>query len=291
MPKLLAIAGKLRTLSRRLVTDAGGAPCCCSPSEVCPCDPSLRLAEFRADTCRGGLVGPNVYDMSPVARIAIVRLEWGLAWDTLAFDPLVRVATRGESAGVAQWCVLHSPVDQNGLVWVLSGATSTFLYQRAGTNVESENEALNLAGPDALLVPVPPPRGAGRSNKAVAWHPGNSLTWRRGPEYSAAGGPIPDFPQFIERDNTCNQTTTFADRGIVETLQYQFAGGVDGGQAAYSNTYRFANATSRDERNTQWFARWTVRYLTCESGGPDQLTRPEGGCSNCGDRATLEPWA
>jgi len=290
VPKLLAIAGKLRTLSRRLVTDAGGAPCCCGPGEDCPCDPALRLQAFRADTCRGGVVGPSVFDMSAPARIAIVRLEWGLLWDALDFGPVVRVASSGESTGTAQWCVLHSPVDQNALVWVLSGATSAFVYQRAGTNVESEQESLNYAGPDALIVPVPAGRGIGRSNKSVAWHPGNSLTWRGGPTYPS-GQPIPSSPDFVQLDGTCNQSSTFAGGGVVETLRYDFAGGVAGGQAAYANTYRFANATSRVERNTQWFTRWTVRYLTCESGGTDQFTRPEGGCSNCGDRTTLEPFA
>jgi len=288
VPKLLAIAGKLRTLSRRLVTDAGGAPCCCGPGEVCPCDPALRLQSFRADTCRGGTTGPNVFDVSDQARIAIVRLEWGLLWDTLDFGPVVRVAESGESTGTAQWCVVHSPTGSTGLVWVLSGATSAFVYQRAGTNVESQQESVNYVGPDALIVPVPIPRGIGRSNKSVAWHPGNSLTWRAGPTYPN-GQPVPSSPDFVALDGRCNQSSTFADRGIVETLQYAFAGGVDGGQAAYANTYRFANATSRVERNTQWLTRWTVRYLTCESGGPDQLTQ-EPGCSNCGDRATLEPF-
>jgi hypothetical protein len=241
-----------------------------------------------------------VFDQSPAARIAIVRLEWGLMWDRInaqgvGLPVFSAFAERGASTGTAQWCVLHSPSNQTGTVWVLSGATSAFEYQAVATNTREPppNESVNYVGPDALLVPIPARFrvGFGWTNREVGWITNNqAITWRRGP-VSVVGTPIPWFPIYVQQDDRCNQSSEYTDQFITETLRYNFAGGVDGGQAAYSNSYRYMDGSpNRDERNTQWFTRWTVRYLTCESGGPDQFTRPEGGCSNCGDRSTLEPF-
>jgi hypothetical protein len=99
--------------------------------------------------------------------------------------------------------------------------------------------------------------------------------------------PIPWFPIYVEQDNRCNQTLNFVDGDISESLQYDFSGGVAGGQAAYANAYRSNIGNSRNERNAQWFARWSVQYLTCDGTGQSELA---GGCANCGDRSTLEPF-
>ena len=287
MPKLLTIDRKLRTLSRRIVTDAGGAPCCCSPSDTCPCDPALRLATFRADTCNAdGRYNPATFALSAPARIAIVRLTWALAWETLDRTALAAIAERGSSTGTAQWCVLHSTTGSNQLAWVLSGATSGFEYQRAGTTGETVTEMLSYAGPDALLVPTP--EGA-RGHSALGWSVAskNSLTWR--------GIPTPVAPLLNDYTGSCDQDTTQASSNgrTSERLTYQFIGDAAGGAASFSVNYRSAAADGVGlvTRTGTTEAEWSIRYLTCESGGPDQLTRPEGGCSNCGDRATLEPWA
>ena len=52
MPKLIRINRRFGVLSRRLVTDAGGAPCCCG-GQGC-CDPSLPCVDARLVRCSSG---------------------------------------------------------------------------------------------------------------------------------------------------------------------------------------------------------------------------------------------
>lgn len=284
MPKLLAIDRKLRTLSRRLVTDAGGAPCCCSPADTCPCDPSLRFAAFRAETCTNGRRGGVV--LSGGARMAVVRLTWAIAWETFTRvpSPFYAQAEMGRSSGTAQWCVLHSTVGQNGLVWILSGATSASEYQSAGSGAGFPDvENVNYAGQDALLYPVP---WTGRTNRGTWQTVVNRATLL---SFSDLPRPVP--PSFVEPDyGACQSDATFSAPGLTERLVRNYGGGVDGGFASDVLTYVDSRANQITRRSSTVEAGWSIRYLTCEIGGPDQLQR-EPGCSNCGDRSTLEPFA
>jgi len=290
VPKLLAIARKLRTLSRRLVTDAGGAPCCCSPGDACPCDPALRFAAFRAETCVGGRRGG--VEASGPARIAIVRLQWAVAWETFeesqrGTPAFAAIAQRGSSVGTAQWCVIHSASGQIVPIWILSAAQSAFEYQQQATGRSGlpDDESTNYLGTEALQYPVP---WTGRTNRG---------TWQTIVNSAVAGRwvSVPAVPQILAPSlaspdfGACVFDVSSSGGGQVERVRGAFASGASGGTAAYNLTYTSGNSSGLTRQATETQAAWSIRYLTCESGGPDQL-RPEGGCSNCGDRATLEPF-
>ena len=284
MPKLLTIARKLRTLSRRIVTDAGGAPCCCQPDEACPCDPALVIAPFRAETCINGLRG-SVVASSP-SRIAIVRMQWAINWEayseTLRGTPnFTASAQRGLSTGVAQWCVVHV----GG--WILSGATSVFEYQAAGTRRQSfpDDQSLNLTGAEALQFPI---GNLGRlRNFRDSW---GFYAPAEPPQASVAIIPRIFAPVYIDPQDRvqCVGLQTYGI-GASERFEFAFSSGLEGGAAM--NTYAFSDTRfgGIERRTASVEDAWTIRYLTCEIGGPDQLQR-EPGCSNCGDRAKLEPF-
>lgn len=285
MPKLLTIDRKLRTLSRRIVTDAGGAPCCCSPTDGCPCDPALVIAPFRTETCINGLRG-GVVASSP-SRIAIVRMQWAINWEayseTLRGTPnFTASAQRGLSTGVAQWCVVHS------VGWILSGATSVFEYQAASTRRQSlpEDQSLNLTGAEALEFPISTPGRLRNFRDSWAFYAPASP-----PQASVAILPLIFPPVYIDPQDRvqCVGVQTYGI-GASERFEFAFASGLDGGAA--TNTYAFSDTRfgGVERRTASVEAAWTIRYLTCEIGGPDQLQR-EQGCSNCGDRAALEPFA
>jgi len=290
VPKLLAIDRKLRTLSRRLVTDAGGAPCCCSPGDTCPCDPALRLAAFRSETCVGGRRGG--VEASGPARIAIVRLQWAIAWETFeeaqrGTPAFTAIAQRGSSIGTAQWCVIHSQTGQNDVTWILSAASSAFEYQAAGTRRQfyPDDQNLSLVGVEALEFPIPSP-GRFRNYR-------DSWTYYAPTFQRVSVGNIPHVlePSLASPDfGACLFDVSGSGGRQLERVRGAFSSGVGGGSSAYSLTYNASNSSSLTRQVTETQAAWSIRYLTCDLGGTDQL-RTEGGCSNCGDRATLEPWA
>lgn len=301
MPKLLTIARKLRTLSRRIVTDAGGAPCCCSPTDGCPCDPSLPLWTQRYRTCVNG----RKVTRQPLPRGRIVRVRFQWQYQTETFESVRRRLANGtlsyyslaeqiiySGAGVVCWRFNERPVVVSGL--------SAWSFRQAGTNIESIEEGGNERGAMAFLyrngwsaaVPaVIPPADWGEPNYDM-----------RFPFVGRFGGPgspnwSPDLCEWNE-----DITTTIGEGGpfgqYVRRNIYTYAFGDTGTAGAVAGT------TNVDERDTRglgtggeaiqrevasWSLAWQRDVLTCEIGGPDQLQR-EPGCSNCGDRAKLEPF-
>lgn len=74
---LLRVGNKLARLDGRLITDEGGAPCCCGPGfavkfvECCDADPTLWIAAEIVDGCEGVTVGELCYrSTGQVATIA-----------------------------------------------------------------------------------------------------------------------------------------------------------------------------------------------------------------------------
>ncbi len=268
MPKLIIVNRRLGVVNRHLVTDAGGAPCCCGGGGICECDPSLRLAPMRSATCADNV--PTTVASLP-ARIAVVRLEWAMQFESLSVGGGVRFAQRGTSNGRAVWCVTNSQVGTNQLVWSLATAESGYVYQSAGTNVESFTEEVTLGGSDALIVPAPSPV----RRYALAWSTAGKhvIAW-----YS----PRAFTPRFIQYQNRCIWSDTYGpEDGVSEREQWAFAGDTTGGATAWSYEYADPNLTNTSTSR----AVWTVEYLTCDGSGPSEL---EGGCSNCGDRSQLE---
>ena len=78
MAKLIVNNGKFGVLSRRLVTDAGGAPCCCGG--VCQCSPNLALYELEYTSCDAGMKQNR--QRLPVARLVTVAIQWSFTTET-----------------------------------------------------------------------------------------------------------------------------------------------------------------------------------------------------------------
>jgi hypothetical protein len=300
VPKLLAIDRKLRTLSRRLVTDAGGAPCCCGPQDGCPCDPALPLWTQRYRTCVNG----RKVTRQPLPRGRIVRVQfsWQYATETLTGvrrpsqnvnDQVARQYIYNGS-GVVCWLFNQRPIIASGL--------SAWSYRQAGTNIETVEESGNERGDQAFLyrggrnyaaIPaVIPPANFGEPNYDMQL-----------PFAAQYGGPAspnwsPDLCEWAEDiTNTVGEGGPFGQ--LVQRNIYAYAFADNGTSGAVTGA---ANVDSRDTRSTlgtggeavqrevsSWSLTWERTVLTCESGGPDQLTQ-EPGCSNCGDRSTLEPF-
>jgi hypothetical protein len=230
---------------------------------------------------------------SSPARIAVVRLQWAIAWDTFeerlrGFPAFTTIAQRGGSAGTAQWCVVHNTAGQGNVTWILSAATSAFEYQAAGTRRDQypPDQTLSLVGEEAVQFPIPTPGPF--LNYRDSW----ARYAPAGQRASVASVPRIILPQSTQPDfGACAYDVSASGGGATERVRGSFASGITGGNAGYSLTYTYGDLTSATRFATETQALWTVEYLTCESGGADQRTLAEPGCSNCGDRATLERWA
>jgi hypothetical protein len=301
VPKLLAIDRKLRTLSRRLVTDAGGAPCCCSPQDGCPCDPSLPLWTQRYRTCVNGRKVTR--RPLPLGRIVRVRFSWQYTTETLTGvrrpsqnvnDQVARQYIYNGS-GVVCWRLNQQPVIASGL--------SYWFYRQSGTNIETIEEERSDRGELAFVY-----RGGTLAAIPAVRPPANTAE----PNYDMQlpfatlyGGPVspnwsPDLCEWAE-----DITTTVGEGGpfgqLVQRNIYTYAFSDNGTLGAVVGTTTFDSRDTRSYLGTggeavqrevaSWSLAWERTVLTCESGGVDQLLRPETGCSNCGDRSTLEPFA
>ena len=155
MAKLLRIDRKLRTLGRRLTTDANGAPCCCQGSNECPCDPTRPLRPFPYVACNGGNYTDGSYTYvaySSLARIAVVRAEWTIEQtyesrsSTISPGSPTYVDIRARvqrHSGNAQWCVIPPNIGGGWTAyqWILNNATAGFEYQSVGNRIEPVNIA------------------------------------------------------------------------------------------------------------------------------------------------------
>jgi len=236
--------------------------------------------------------------LSSPARIAIVRLQWAIAWET--FEESLRgtpnftaLAQRGSSAGTAQWCVVHSTTGQNDVTWILSAAASALEIQTSGTSPRLPADAsLSLVGAEALVYPIPGlPRFPSTDYLTGTWA-NNALESQVRQRVSMVS--IPTIGTVNHDFTQCSGTATDSTPGLSQRYAWAFASGVGGG--AYRKMYTLEGssgqpAPSVSRRASEVSAAWSIRYLTCDSGEDPQAIRGEPGCSNCGDRASLEPWA
>lgn len=230
-----------------------------------------------------------------------VRFQWQYMTETLTGVRRPSVGINNQTAtqyiysgaGVVCWMFNEQPVVVSGL--------SAWSFRQAGTNIESIEEGGNERGamafiyPRGLLAAVPaviPPANVGEPNYDMQF-----------PFATLYGGPVsPNWSQDLCEWNE-DITTTIGEGGpfgqYVQRNMYQYAFSDVGTAGAVTGT---ANVDTRDTRGlgtggeairrevASWSLAWQRDVLTCDIGGPDQLQR-EHGCSNCGDRASLEPWA
>ena len=188
------------------------------------------------------------------------------------------------------------------------GGSSSWAYRRGGTDIESVESNGNDLGVMAFFFPPltnPPLQYAPAIPQALTPVQNGEPNYdMRLPFYGRFGGPAspnwsPDLCEWNE-----DITTTIGEGGpfgqYVRRNVYQYAFSDVGTAGAVTGT---SNVDERDTRGflgtggeaiqrevASWSLAWQRDVLTCELGGPDQLQR-EPGCSNCGDRAKLEPFA
>ncbi len=305
MPKLLAIDRKLRTLSRRLVTDAGGAPCCCVGSHPQCCDSSWQClpryvaqcvnGQFRADYCRDArAMTENVTLTVSSQRLFTVSNGYRLFTSTAA--QFVFVLCRPSNMGIS---VL--PEFLAGYISINETSNGAELYR-----FESAGETLGVGAYDSSQWPVqyqtagrgPTSLGllfpfvaaremfAGANVEAFGSAPivgnsgGGATTGTIGAGYRTAGA------------LAASCTGSFRqDLGTGYNLWTWNASDSCDGPASLSSRFEFENDfTQRGLRVVEsTFSDYqltaTRQWCLCET--TNQIS---GGCSNCGDRSTLEPF-
>lgn len=309
MSKLLRIDRKLRTLGRRLTTDANGAPCCCQTSDSCPCDPALPLAPFPYVACVGGRYansagGSTLTLNSAPARIAVVRAQWQVTQTYQTRNTIgtyVSIIDRVQRhQGSAQWCVVRTNLSWNSARWLFNNATSGFEYQQVGNLVEPINIAENYQGGEALgyftvtgansrgpfKFIAPPPEinaaffTANRTGIAVTVLPFSDITL----ETQAYGDPTACVV-------TTNYRRSIFGGTLTQSRRFDFASSST--QAAYTENVSSDNTARSGDYTRETYsiaAIYTTQYLTCTTGGdPTGSLIGEPGCSNCFDPSKLEP--
>jgi len=313
--KLLRIDRKLRTLGRRLTTDANGAPCCCQTSNECPCDPSRPLQNFPYVTCVGGNFadsagGTTISRYSPLTRVAVVRAQWQITQTKQTrsgigtnYPVITDQVLRHQ--GQAQWCLIPNGLGGPYLShfrWILNNASAGFEQQTVGNRIEPIYLAENYEGNEALgYYPVLPNdrRGVfrtliGGGGDAIV---GSSF-------YGAVVTGIIAIAQPFEAitlenqasgdPKSCNVSTNYSRTRSYGTLTQsrRFAFASNATQGAYTDDIVSNNPFNADlTRETSSVAMvYTTRYLTCTTGGdPTGSLIGEPGCSNCFDPSLLEP--
>lgn len=306
MAKLLRIDRKLRTLGRRLTTDANGAPCCCQTSNECPCDPSLPLAPFPYVACIGGRFatfagGSTLTLPSPPARIAVVRAQWELtqtrteqsrdSLGTSIFDQVQRFQ------GSAQWCINRVGLQWSQAQWFLNNATSAFAQQTVGNRFQPYGIEETYEGNEALgYFPIFPNGDRGRFRPLII-QPNTAFYGNVTTGISVMVNP---FLQIVLESQAqgdgsiCGLTTNYrrasGSRTLVQSRRFQFASSPT--QAAYTESINSSDSYTSGyslRESINLAVVYTTRYLTCTTGGdPTGSLLREPGCANCFDASMLE---
>ena len=307
MAKLLRIDRKLRTLGRRLTTDANGAPCCCTASP-CPCNASVPLRTWSYVSCLDNrmidangntIVTPYPrsfrvlsmtvnYQVERTSAYSIVNVQYG------------RYAVVERVEGYATFCnpdLYPIGTGWNPYTWPLADASQAYEYQFVSQRLQSVQVAENYVGFDALSIHRPIVT-QGDINRRTdirifgAVVPGADARFWFPSVYAFAPDVGLPFDPW-----SCNavQSSTSTSRGIrsVDTRQIRFTQSDQAGayQLVTSKTQTVLTDTQQVNRDDlRVTVGWSVRLLACTTGGdPTGSLIGEPGCSNCFDPSLLEP--
>jgi hypothetical protein len=307
VPKLLAIDGKLRTLGRRLVTDAGGAPCCCVGSHPQCCDSSWLClpryvaqcvdGQFRADYCRDArAMTENVTLRVASQRIFTVSNGYRVYASSLAQFGFV--LCRASNLGVSLL-----PEYASGLVSINETLGGVELYR-----FESSGEVIGPEAGSSAGWPVQyQTAGLGPTVMSLAFQFDANREFFAGANVSAGGSaPLVGNSGFGSTGvgvGGSYQTAGPLYRSCSGSFRQDFQFGSDtwnwnasdscDGPAAISSRYESASDYVQRGRRivdsffSQYELTATRQWCSCEGTGQ---VNGGTGCSNCGDRATLEPF-
>ena len=209
-------------------------------------------------------------------------------------------------SGNAQWCVIPrtSGSTWSDYQWFLNNATAGFEYQSVGNRIEPVNIAETYADAEALNYY----RIYTQDTRSIPLPIISVSTFAAAPIYAIPRGIIVVAGKFdnivMAREtegnlNACSVSTNFRQVRSTSTLtqsrRFNFASNATQGGFAEVIT---SDNTVTNGANRGDYARessriqigYTVRYLTCTTGGdPTGSLIGEPGCSNCGNASMLEP--
>ena len=305
MAKLIAIDRQLRTLSRRLVTDAGGARCCCIGSHPQCCDSSWQClpryvaqcvnGQFRADYCRDA----RAMTENVTLRVSSQRLftvSNGYRLFTRSIAQFVFVLCRPSNQ---PFTVL--PESLSGLIEINETRNGAELYR-----FESAGEVIGPTAYDTTPWPVQyqtAGRGPTRLGLIFPFVAGRETF--AGANVAAAGtAPIVGPGGFVATTgaigagySTAGPLATSCNGTLRQDLATGFnswawnaSDACDGPASIFSRFESGQDFTQRGLRIiettfTDYQLTATRQWCLCGDTG-----NRAGGCSNCVDRAKLEPF-
>ena len=286
MPKLIRTGRTFGLLNRRLVTDAGGAPCCCGGG-LCQCDPAYLLLPFRYHVCGGSnnTYQPFIYEPTPPARLVTFEVAWNIRFDEFQFrfvppplgGPLVpeRIARLFTSEGRATVCLFRTS-GQNSYQYVVARAASGETRIVVGDVPVQIDESVTYDETNIPLRVTPFSQGIG-------WVPAI---------FGQDAAETPNYQPF-----GCDDTTTYSRTSGARTVN-----------ATRTQTFRQVlgsgsfglRTTGQSQSNNQEFPSlrrtandttitWSYTLDPCDgSTEPSELGGRPGGCAGCGDASQLQ---
>jgi hypothetical protein len=313
--KLITNSNKLQTRRNQLITDAGGAPCCCGSHDTggCSCDVAAMTWRPGYYPCTSGVI-PSVPTVALATRIMTVAVSWQIAIEAQWVEirrgiapprtppPITRTAYASQMRHEGRARICYFVDIHNQTTPVVLSASSAWSVDIAGTNTDLIQASGNDGGEDAVMYPYGNPGG---------WfYPGDLFGWRasggnRNPTFwnDAYGVQYSDYDRSRYNNSEwrtfprrCSFASTVDRRDVnshvVETNTWGYSDSATGGASLSVMTGLvepfFADDGSSGSRLTASGRRsaafaWSREFNSCDSSGPVGF----GGCSDCGDPTSL----
>jgi len=306
MPKLIIVNRRLGVVARHLVTDAGGAPCCCGGEPEPCCDPAWLCGPRYVSQCVGGQFLPAYCrDAKAMTETVLLRVA---SRHTVSVSDGYRLF----AAVSAQWAfrlcrptnqgMTITPLSLNGFISIDESRNGSELYRfDAGGDLFAEDAVDSSRW---VVQYQTPGRGPTVLSFQFPNFPANRQTFAGANVQATGTAPIVgagNFPAvsgaigaaFVSVGTACSGSNRqdFADGYRLTT--WDAADSCDGPASLMSRVESAQDYTQRGLRITESeFTEYQLSasrtWCACDGTGPSELA---GGCSNCGDRSTLEPFA
>jgi len=301
MPAIIATDRALGVVDRQLVTDAGGAPCCCGGSGCCALD--LPCQPFGIQTCVGNRLTratcPSVtsyrFVISTEYRLDLTR-RYQISRPPTRFGEPPRITVivrRVQIAFTASYSKCYVPGDT---LEPMPGDPATI------TGVQLESVTENGASAFEYFA-----GGDVRGSSTEAFEILNQSGTTYGPSYVDAFaqlfGAVPASPRVrfgfdpLPMDSaliaitggegaTCS--SSFAYPNLGNSGRWAFDDQCAGGSLEFASSQSFVNGPTSRTMETAYRTTWRREYCPCGPGGGSTPQGRGGGCAGCGDASSLE---
>jgi hypothetical protein len=301
MARLLVKNNRLAVRNGRLVTTAGGAPCCCGPTEDCPCDPAAEIKSLQYEGCLDN--GRTTSFPFPPFRRLIIRTSYSTT-ETSSFlrrDPRPGFSNRSEAVergltGQAVMCIVGSNRFITG--------QSTWYNRRTGSSgpifdLQNVEEDINRPVVEGLANSTVFSIGGPSNTAGVPYVLGMGLYWQNllanrivSPNFTSRFGLLLSFTSNCVKDFDGSRTDPNTGGVYVDRQTGRYSDSPSGGQATGS-VVKSTNVSipggpstvSSDVVTSQ--LTWTYEADLCEGGGGGGSGSRPGNCAGCGDPSRL----